>query len=130
METYADYFDEDGFTNMWGRSGIYRNASTSAFVGNLFLKESGVNHGLARRIMSGSLLQFIKREDFLSNGFPSLGFYRQFTPILQPYSCAESPLWLSKAFLCLYFSDSHPFWSAIENNGTWENFKIKMFRFG
>ena len=23
METYADFFDRDGFTNMWGRSNIY-----------------------------------------------------------------------------------------------------------
>ncbi|MFR4440182.1 MAG: DUF2264 domain-containing protein, partial [Hungatella sp.] len=25
METYGDFFDRDGFTNMWGRSNIYRN---------------------------------------------------------------------------------------------------------
>ncbi len=25
METYGDFFDRDGWTNMWGRSGIYRH---------------------------------------------------------------------------------------------------------
>lgn len=120
METYADFFDKDGFTNMWGRSNIYRNAATSAFDGNMMLQNSNVNPGLARRISSGSLLQFLSREDFLCNGIPALGFYGQFTPLVQGYSCAESPLWLGKAFLCLHLPADHPFWTEKENNGTWE----------
>jgi len=65
METYADFFDRDGWTNMWGRSSIYRNAATSAFDGNCFLRDSRVDPGRARRISSGSLMQFLGREDFL-----------------------------------------------------------------
>lgn len=114
METYPDMFDRDGYTNLWGRSCIYRNASASAFCGNLFLKNSGINPGLARRICSGSLLQFLTRDDFLINGVPSIGFYGPFSPVVQSYSCAASPLWLGKAFLCLHFPDSHPFWTARE----------------
>ena len=49
-----------------------------------------------------------------------MGFYDQFTPLVQGYSCAESPLWLGKAFLCLELPPEHPFWTAKENNGTWE----------
>lgn len=120
METYADFFDRDGFTNMWGRSNIYRNASTSAFDGNMILKNSGMDPGLARRISSGSLLQFLSREDLLYQGVPTLGFYGQFTPLVQGYSCTESPFWLGKAFLCLHLPEDHPFWTAKENNGTWE----------
>ena len=120
METYPDFFDRDGFTNMWGRSGIYRNAATSAFDGNLMMRNSKADPGLARRICSGSLLQFLKRDDFLINGVPTLGFYGPFTPLVQSYSCAESPLWLGKAFLCLHLPKDHPFWTAKENNGTWD----------
>jgi hypothetical protein len=120
METYADFFDQDGFTNMWGRSNIYRNAATSAFDGNMFLRHSTANPGLARRICSGSLLQFLSREDFLYEGVPTLGFYGQFAPLVQGYSCAESPFWLGKAFLCLHLPENHPFWTATENNGSWE----------
>ena len=90
MKTYPDFFDRDGFTNMWGRSGIYRNAATSAFDGNLMMKNSSVDPGLARRICSGSLLQFLTRDDFLYKGVPTLGFYGPFVPLLQGYSCAES----------------------------------------
>ncbi len=123
MESYPDMFDEDGFTNMWGRSSIYRNAATSAFDGNLFLTQPTVDCGLARRIASGSLLQFMLRDDFLIGGIPSLGFYGQFTPLIQPYSCAESVFWIGKAFLCLHLKEDHPFWSARENNGSWEKLK-------
>ncbi len=120
MKTFPDFFDEDGFTNMWGRSCIYRNAATSAFDGNLLLKNSKVNPGLARRIASGSLMQFLGREDFLYKGVPSLGFYSEFKPLVQGYSCAESPYWFGKAFLCLHMPKDHPFWTAKENNGSWE----------
>lgn len=120
METYGDFFDRDGFTNMWGRSNIYRNASTAAFSANMFLHHSAVNPGLARRITAGSLMQFLGRSDFFVNGIPSLGFYGQFSPLVQGYSCAESPFWLGKAFLCLCLPEESPFWTAEENNGSWE----------
>lgn len=121
VKTYTDFFDRDGFTNMWGRSNIYRNAATSPLDANFLLKDPKADPGLSRRIASGSLLQFLKREDFLTEfGIPAMGFYGQFTPLVQGYSCAESPLWLGKAFLCLHLSEDHPFWSEIENNGTWE----------
>ncbi len=123
METYGDFFDRDGWTNMWGRSNIYRNAATSAFDGNLLLREGKADPGRARRISSGSLMQFLGRDDFLYQGVPTLGFYGQFSPLVQGYSCAESPFWLGKAFLCLHLPAEHPFWTARENNGTWEALK-------
>jgi len=125
MKSYPQFFDRDGFTNMWGRSNIYRNAATSAFDGNLFIKDPTVDPGLARRIASGSLLQFFDRDDFLFKGIPTLGFYGQFPPLVQHYSCAESPFWLGKAFLCLHFPKEHPFWQAKENNGIWEKLDEK-----
>lgn len=120
METYADFFDRDGWMNMWGRSNIYRFASVSAFDGNMLLKNPGADPGLARRICSGALLQFLERDDFLADGVPTMGFYRQFGPLVQGYSCAESPFWMGKAFLCLHLPKDHPFWTATESGGTWE----------
>lgn len=120
METYFDMFDNDGFTNMWGRSCIYRNATTSAFYGNLLLNNSRIAPGLARRITSGSLLQFLTRDDFLNEDVPSLGFYGQFTPLVQGYSCAISPFWLGKAFLCLKLSKEHPFWTEKEAENSFD----------
>ncbi len=123
METYDRMFDADGWVNMWGRSNIYRNAATSAFDGNLFLKNPSANPGLARRISSGALLQFLGRDDLMYEGVPTLGFYKNFIPLVQSYSCAESPFWLAKAFLCLHLPEDHPFWTAREENGVWEEMK-------
>ncbi|MCM1055488.1 MAG: DUF2264 domain-containing protein [Bacteroides sp.] len=120
METYPDMFDKDGYTMMWGRSCVYRNAATSPLAENLTLRSSAADPGLARRIASGSLLQFLTRDDFLCGGIPSMGFYRQFKPLIQGYSCTESAYWLGKAFLCLALPEDHPFWTARENNGSWE----------
>lgn len=120
METYPDMFDRDAFVTMWGRSCVYRNAATSPLSENMLLKNPSANPGLARRIASGALLQFFSREDFLNSGIPSMGFYGQFTPLIQGYSCTESAYWLGKAFLCLGLPADHPFWTAEENNGSWE----------
>lgn len=123
METYYDFFDRDGFTNMWGRSNVYRNAATAPLSENLTLNNSSVNPGLARRICSGSLMQFLGRDDFLIKGVPAMGFYGQFSPLIQGYSCAESAYWLGKAFLCLTLPKDSPFWTAVENNGSWEHLR-------
>ena len=120
METYPNFFDKDGYTNMWGRSCIYRNGATSPLIANFLLRHSVADAGRARRIASGSLLQFLTRDDFLYQGVPTLGFYGQFMPLVQGYSCAESPLWLGKAFLCLELPEDHPFWAEKETNGIWE----------
>lgn len=123
MEHYDRMFDKDGWVNMWGRSNIYRNAATSAFDGNLLLRHSTVRPGLARRISSGALMQFLGRDDWLYEGIPTLGFYKTFLPLVQGYSCAESPFWLGKAFMCLHFPEDHPFWQEKEENGVWEQMK-------
>lgn len=123
MRTYSRMFDENGHVTMWGRSSIYRNAATAPLSANLTLRNPSMNPGLARRIASGALMQFFGRDDLLYEGAPVLGFYGPFTPMLQGYSCAESPLWLGKAFLCLELPEDHPFWTAKEENGVWEDMK-------
>ena len=123
MQNYAELFDADGYMNLWGRSCIYRFASVSAFAGNFLLKEPKADAGLARRVASGCLLQFISRPDFLQGGVPSLGFYGEFLPCVQGYSCAESVYWLGKAFFLLLLPKEHPFWTAEERGGIWEHLK-------
>jgi len=120
METYADFFDKDGFVNMWGRSNIYRNAATSAFDANFFLKNHKCNPGLARRISSGALMQFLGRDDTFMDGVLTLGFYKQFSPLVQGYSCAGSPFWMGKAFMCLHLPKDHPFWTEKEAESIFE----------
>ena len=117
------FFDRDGWTNMWGRSCIYRNAATAPLAADFLYRTPAADPGLARKIVSGSLLQFLERDDFLENGVPAIGFYGAFPPMIQGYSCAGSVYWLGKAFLCLALPGDSPFWRAKEPTdvrGTYE----------
>ena len=98
----------------------FGNQAEAAGTGVFEISDEARKYGLYRRICSGSLLQFLTRDDFYYKGFPTMGFYGMFSPLVQGYSCAESPFWLGKAFLCLDLPADHPFWTVKENNGTWE----------
>lgn len=119
-DSFLSMFDKEGHVTLWARSGLYRNAASSPFASAYLLNHTNVNPGLARRINSGALLQFITREEVFVNGVPSLGFYGQFLPMVQDYSCAESPFWIANPFVALTYPEEHPFWSAVEENGDWE----------
>lgn len=120
VRCFPSMFDRDGHVTMWGRSSLYRNAATAPFAADFLLREPAAEPGLARRINSGALLQFLCREDVFVNGVPGLGFYGPFLPAVQGYSCAESPFWIANPFVALCLPDTHPFWTATEHNGDWE----------
>jgi hypothetical protein len=82
--------------------------------------EPPLDPGLARRLCSGSLLQFTAREDFYENDIPSLGFYGHREFVLQNYSCPASPFIMFLPLVCLALPDSSPFWTAQENEGLWD----------
>jgi hypothetical protein len=81
--------------------------------------------GLARRLCSGSLLQFVTREEFYHNDIPSLGFYGTKEYMVQNYSCPASPFLMFLPFICLALPDDSPFWTATENEGFWEKLGSK-----
>ena len=119
-ETFPQFFDREAHVTMWGRSSIYRSAASAPLAADFLLKKHTADPGLARRIASGALLQFITREECFYEGALCLGFYGPFAPLIQTYSCAASPMWIANAFVCLVLPDDHPFWTARENNGVWE----------
>jgi len=121
MESIASFFGRDGYINMWSRSICYRTWVSGAFPVAFMLKEkTQLDAGWARRLCSGSLLQFVTREEFYFNDIPSLGFYGQKEYMVQNYSCAGSPFLMFLPFICLALPDDSPFWTAIENEGIWE----------
>ena len=75
--------------------------------------------GWARRLCSGSILQFVTREDFYFNDIPALGFYGHKEYMVQNYSCPGSPFLMFLPFICLALPDDSPFWTATENEGMW-----------
>jgi hypothetical protein len=121
MKTYTNFFARNGFINMWARSICYRTWISGGFPISFMLKEKPpLDPGWARRLCSGSLLQFITREDFYDHNIPSLGFYGHREFVLQNYSCPASPFLMFLPFVCLALPDDSPFWTARENEGLWE----------
>lgn len=120
VDNYPYMFSRDGRMNMWGRSIPYRFAAVTPFPLLEYGGHEGVNYGWMRRIASSTLLQFLQNPDFLENGVPSMGFYGSFAPAVQIYSCRGSVYWCGKAFLGLLLPESSQYWSAVENNGPWE----------
>lgn len=127
-ETYPQMFDSDAWVTMWGRSGMYRSAASAPLAANFLLRSPAADPGLARRIASGALLQFVTREECFCNGVPALGFYGPFKPLIQPYSCAASPFWIGNSFVCLTLPEDHPFWTSAESNGVWDEMKGRDVR--
>jgi uncharacterized membrane protein len=122
MESITAFFGRDGFVNMWSRSITYRTWVSGAFPVAFMLKRKDLlDPGFARRLCSGSLLQFVTRDDFYVNDIPSLGFYGQKDYMIQNYSCPASPFLMFLPMICLTLSDDSPFWTATENEGFWES---------
>ena len=120
-KTYVNFFGRDGYVNMWARSITYRTWISGGFPVSFLLKGgSPLDPGMARRLCSGSLLQFVTREEFFENDIPSLGYYRHTEYILQNYSCAGSPFIMFIPFIALALPDDSPFWTAKENEGFWK----------
>jgi len=123
MQSYPHLLGRDGHMLMWGRSICYRFAAACpfplAFIADTSAGPS-IDPGWARRLSSGTLLQFLSREDFWHQDIPSLGFYRHWEPLVQPYSSTASPLWMFLPFVALSLPEDSPFWTATENDGPWE----------
>ena len=121
MESITSFFGRNGYINMWSRSICYRTWVSGAFPVAFMLKgDPGIDPGWARRLCSGSLLQFVSCEEFYYNNIPSLGFYGRKEYMIQDYSCAGSPFLMFLPFICLALPDDSPFWTAKENEGMWE----------
>lgn len=123
LETYPRFFDRRGRSLLWGRSAPYRFAASAPLAAAFLLPSAAenppVDPGFARRICSGNMLQFLTRDDVFAGGVPSLGFYREFAAVVQPYSCAASPGWMNKLFIGLSLPEASPFWTAREHEGFW-----------
>lgn len=121
MESLTSFFGRDGYINMWSRSICYRTWVSGAFpVAFMLKKKPGIDAGWARRLCSGSLLQFVTKPEFFYNDIPSLGFYGKKEYMIQNYSCAGSPFLMFLPFICLALPDDSPFWTARENEGMWD----------
>ena len=129
LKTYGNFFGRDGYINMWARSICYRLWIAGGLPASFMLKaKSPLDPGWARRLCSGSILQFTGREDFYDNDIPSLGFYGHREYMIQSYSCPASPFIMFLPFIALALPEDSPFWTATENDGMWEKLGNQSLR--
>ena len=120
-DNYPYMFSKDGKMNMWGRSIAYRFGAIAPLTLLSFVDDENVNLGWLRYISSSTILQFIQNPEFMKDNVPTLGFYGEFGPAVQIYSCRGSVYWSGKAFFMLALLDeNNKFWSAKENNEPWK----------
>ena len=109
FQTYANFFGRNGFINMWARSICYRSWISGGFPASFMLEtKPPLDPGWARRLCSGSILQFIAREDFYENDIPSLGFYGHREYAIQSYSCPASPFIMFLPFIAWHCRKIRP----------------------
>jgi hypothetical protein len=129
FEAYPLFFARNGYINMWARSICYRLWISGGFPASFMLKsKSPIDPGWARRLCSGSILQFTTRADFYENDIPSLGFYGHREFAIQNYSCPASPFIMFLPFIALALPEDSPFWTAQENDGMWTALGKKSMR--
>ncbi len=104
----------DGAPIFQGRSLTYRFAMTMPFWLGALNGCSPLSPGLTRRIGSGVVRHFLDHGVLEPDGLLSLGWYRPFVPMRQPYSGPGSPYWASKAFAGLLLPPDHPVWTEPE----------------
>jgi hypothetical protein len=113
LQQFSFFFAASGAPLYHGRSLTYRLATIAPFWAGSLLDASPLAPGETRRIASGVLRHFIER-DALCDGVLTRGWYREFLPMLQPYSGHGSQYWACQAFLGLLLAPEHPVWSACE----------------
>lgn len=125
IDVYPRFFSRDGSSLLWGRSAAYRFAASAPFSEAFRLSSPALSPGVARRICSGNLLQFLNRADIWDGPVPTMGFYRAFSPIVQRYTRTTSFGWMHKAFGCLALPEDSPFWTAEEEQPIWDGADLR-----
>lgn len=117
LEVHQYFFGSDGAPVHQGRSLTYRFATAAPLWAGALADATPLPPGRTRRLASGALKHFADRQVPDENGLLSLGWYRPYLPVTQPYSGPASPYWASKAFLGLLLPADHPVWTAPEEPG-------------
>ncbi|MGW0945603.1 DUF2264 domain-containing protein [Streptomyces sp. NPDC002623] len=111
------FFGSDGAPVHQGRSLTYRYAAAAPLWAGALADATPLPPGRTRRLASGALKHFTDHRVPDERGLLSLGWYRPYLPVTQPYSGPASPYWASKAFLGLLLPADHPVWTAREEAG-------------
>ena len=125
LHDHQHFFGADGAPVHQGRSLTYRFGTTAPLWAGVLADATPLPPGRTRRLASGALKHFAQRGVPDERGLLTLGWYRPFLPVTQPYSGPASPYWASKAFLGLLLPADHPVWTAPEEPGPVETGNVR-----
>ncbi|KAF0095486.1 MAG: hypothetical protein E1N59_981 [Puniceicoccaceae bacterium 5H] len=115
LSSYQHVFAASGEHPAFGRSITYRFNASSCFAAAQLVDATELSPGRCRRLCTRNLRFFLDREGTRQEqGALSLGWRDTFPEVAEPYSCAGSPYWAAKAFVCLLVPPHHAFWQEAE----------------
>lgn len=114
VPSYANLFAASGEHVPVGRSLTYRFNASSVFPLAAATGVGGLEPGVLRRLSRLNIDFFDADRAAQDDGCLSVGWLDHFEPVAEPYSCAGSPYWASKAFMMLTLPPEHAFFSEPE----------------
>jgi hypothetical protein len=115
QRSFVHWFGSDGSFPCFGRSTLYRMGVTHVFAVALLVDACPLPLGQVRRLFGLVLRRALQTPGVLgSDGQLTMGFAREYLPMIEPYSGPGSPYWGAKAFGILALASHHPFWSSPE----------------
>lgn len=114
VRNYDHFFAASGEHPAFGRSISYRFNASAPFAAAALAGSLSIPFGRARRLMTRNLDFFLNKPIQQEQGALSLGWHDAFPELAEKYSCAGSPYWAAKSFICLLMPPEHEFWTAPE----------------
>ena len=112
MSDYQYFFTPGNPPPLYGRSQTYRFASLAPWGVSLLLNCCDVDYSWLKRSAVDTVNTFLERGATRSDGILTMGYYNEFTPILEKYNGPGSPYWAFKGFSLLLLPEKHPFWKV------------------
>ena len=112
LNSYQFFFTPGNHPPLYGRSQTYRWASLAPWGMALLLGGCDVDLNWIKTSSIDTINTFLEKGAIREDGILNLGYYDEFTPMLEPYSGPASPYWAFKAFSFLLLPEDHPFWAT------------------
>lgn len=115
QQSFVHWFGSDGSFPCFGRSTLYRMGVTHVFPWAVLAGACSLPLGQVRRLCGLTLRRALDTAGVLrGDGQLTMGFAREYLPMIEEYSGPGSPYWGAKAFAILAIPPHHPFWGTPE----------------
>jgi hypothetical protein len=111
---FIKWFAKDGSALPFGRSLTYRFAMGAFWGAMAFANVEGFSWGVTKGLLLRHLRWWMQQDIFNNDGILSIGYAYPNLKVTEFYNSPGSINWAMKAFIVLALPDSHPFWTAEE----------------